>query len=389
MKAVELPRLEPLDSKSLQHVERQVKRLGSLENLFYDGLQESAKFLLNSSPSFLDFGSDILSDGLDFTAGPGTPKLPKVTPKKAMKEKSVHFAPSISSLPPRTIPSVPNSQSSGRKKPITRRQSSSLLFNSVVQKLHQSNVQDWEKQNCHYCGRCRPLSERFTCKNQYCSLQGQRVKYMCKLCYDHQTNYYKARGLDVKNILGDVHSSEWYCPACIIWEDFYLPHPGICCCSFRRNRILCPLHEDCHINANGKRTRTGKQNYHCKPYKQKIKGEFKTLKLDLSKIRIGSKPYRRTYGEQKLAKKFKKKKRDSATEKVSNSHLWLGDVTAMKQLIPFIAVSPSASAVGANGSREDGKEALESRGKGGKSSLIQNAGVYFNKKQRIKRHKTC
>eukprot|EP00954_Amorphochlora_amoebiformis_P004002 310987-Amorphochlora_amoeboformis.AAC.1 len=30
-------------------------------------------------------------------------------------------------------------------KPITRRQSSSLLFNSVVQKLHQSNVQDWEK----------------------------------------------------------------------------------------------------------------------------------------------------------------------------------------------------------------------------------------------------
>jgi len=113
---------------------------------------------------------------------------------------------------------------------LTRRQSSMHKFNSVVQKLHENNSSDWAKQNCHFCGRCRPLKERYTCQNQYCSLQGQRVKYMCKLCYEHQENYFAARGLDVKNIFGDVHSPEWYCPACILWEDEYMPFPGMCCC---------------------------------------------------------------------------------------------------------------------------------------------------------------
>jgi len=102
---------------------------------------------------------------------------------------------------------------------LTRRQSSMHKFNSVVQKLHENNSSDWAKQNCHFCGRCRPLKERYTCQNQYCSLQGQRVKYMCKLCYEHQENYFAARGLDVKNIFGDVHSPEWSLPTINLLHD--------------------------------------------------------------------------------------------------------------------------------------------------------------------------
>jgi len=382
---LELPRLDPLDSRNLSSVENTLKkRRASLDSLF-SGMNQSTDILL-SDPSFkhldlntllgsfsppdskldlsgLGVGARRMSSGLSTALGLGAKRLSsgfgaRRTSKLLRKQEA------------NTMPKPPPE---GRR--LTRRQSSTLRFNSVVKKLHETNTQDWEKQNCHYCGRCRPVKERHTCKNQYCSLQGQRVKYMCKLCYEHQKEYFKRRGVDVKNILGDVDSKEWYCPACIVWEDEYLPHPGICCCSFRRNRISCPLHKDCD-STNGKRSKAAKQNYHCKPYKQKTKGDFKELKLDLSKIRIGSKPYLRIYGSKKLPVPTRKdkRKREKLIRKGPLSHDWLGDMAARVGALPnFVQTSPVLSP------------------KTDKGKVFKNIPTdkYFQRKNNLKRHKTC
>jgi len=113
-----------------------------------------------------------------------------------------------------------------------------------------------------------------------------------------------------------------------------LPQPGICCCSFRRNRLTCPLHVDCEAAPKGKRSRLAKQNFHCKPYKQKLKGEFKCLKLDLKKIRIGSKPYTRRYGNKPMPPPVPKASKRA--KEISLSHLWLGEVASKKQLAAFV-----------------------------------------------------
>jgi len=192
---MELPKLEPLDSHSLHQVENSLnlQRQGSLDNFLRD-INESSEFFM-SDPSFrLDLDGMLENKGVSSAGSIGTPVL--LDPKKKKSKKHVKLPPPV------------DKPASGRR--MTRRQSSTIRFNSIVQKLHESNSQDWNKQNCHYCGRCRPLSERYTCKNQYCSLQGQRVKYMCKLCYGHQSKYFADRGLDVKQILGDVEDPSWW-----------------------------------------------------------------------------------------------------------------------------------------------------------------------------------
>ncbi len=64
-----------------------------------------------------------------------------------------------------------------------------------------------------------------------------------------------------------------------------MPHPGICCCSFRRFSLNCPLHLDCNdeeapTSQHQFRGKAGyaKTNFHCKPYKQVIfKHNFKKI----------------------------------------------------------------------------------------------------------------
>jgi len=486
-----LPAYEPLNEKSFERIENSLKlnrcRRGSsgLSSIFAHTLKETNDFFM-SNPSFkIDCLDDLFDDELgqlNNTTTFNNPQQHGVSRQDSFEQVRQAFSLRTSErhddrLPVPSVPSTlgggrkttsdedraaaPNTMSPAAKKQKTshersgdggstmmggrrskrlrsRRQSSTIRFNNVVQTLHQHNEQEWDKQNCHYCGRCRPLGERYTCKNQYCSLQGQRVKYMCKLCYSHQEKYFKDRGLDVKNILGDVESPEWYCPACIIWEDNYLPHPGICCCSFRRNRIVCPLHLDDCPQPNGKRK--AKHNFHCKPYKQKLKGDYKNLNMKLSKIFVGSKPYVRCYGKKPPSmsataalssssssitskavappapaslKRFsdgvfvKQEKRpharyeDSAVAHVAHSHLWLGQVASNNQLGIFIRGCPSPqSPLGeqkeydASGKKKEEKNNKDDKNKDDTSGSGMLDGIptteyYKKKKGPLKRHGTC
>jgi len=139
-----------------------------------------------------------------------------------------------------------------------------------------------DKQTCHFCGRHRPEEERIYCQNPHCFLQGAKRKYLCTSCVESQEQYFGRETF--LNIYGDVESDEWFCPCCIIWEDGFLPYPGICCCSFRRHDMSCPWHKekgDC------------KKNPHCKPYRQKNTKEERMLPLPMSldRIRVGSRPF--------------------------------------------------------------------------------------------------
>ncbi len=109
------------------------------------------------------------------------------------------------------------------------------------------------------------MQDRYFCKNPHCCLQGLRTKYICRLCVNHQIEYFADLKVDYRNVLGDVNDPEWYCPTCVIWEDDSLPLPGLCCCTFRHYSVICPVHE-----GSCKHKRNGKTNFHCKPYKQKI-----------------------------------------------------------------------------------------------------------------------
>lgn len=327
----EMPQLVPLEPAHMASLFQP----GSLRRL-YSNINASADIMdVVMGDSTEVFGAGVLPPApgvgppahlpsLDSPERPGGARPPAPPPPSPPKcEGLLPLTPPRSPLLTKMSSAGPGGQagapSRGSGRVLTRRQSSTSRFNTVVQKLHETSRQEWKKQNCHYCGRCRPISDRITCKNQYCSLQGQRVKYICRLCYSHQKDYFGRRGIDVRNIIGDITSPDWYCPACIIWEDNCLPHPGVCCCSFRRNRIRCPLHIDgsCpSVKTEPKPTaggagatkkptkrapRSAKLNFHCKPYKQKTKGEFKTLKLDLKRIRIGSKPYMRVYAKSSIA----------------------------------------------------------------------------------------
>eukprot|EP00466_Bigelowiella_natans_P010856 jgi/Bigna1/76309/fgenesh1_pg.40_\ len=179
-------------------------------------------------------------------------------------------------------------------------------YDLSVSNLKRGNAAEILKQNCHFCGRCKPKSDRYSCKNPYCSLQGHRNKYICQACVDYQKEYFGSIGVDWKNIIGDVTDPQWFCPSCVLWEDSYLPYPGLCCCSFRRNQIKCPLHLSCQSSAKSKHGRARSQgvkdkrrfmktNYHCKPYKQKISNKMRSLHFDIRRVRIGSRPHLRVY----------------------------------------------------------------------------------------------
>jgi hypothetical protein len=89
------------------------------------------------------------------------------------------------------------------------RSSSMVQLQAILRDLHDSNQHELQQQvqrlpcqaasrvinrrrvrsraqNCHFCGRNRAMKERIVCKNAYCSLQGLRVKYMCRQCYRQQ-----------------------------------------------------------------------------------------------------------------------------------------------------------------------------------------------------------
>mmetsp|Transcript_4381 Transcript_4381/g.10269 ORF Transcript_4381/g.10269 Transcript_4381/m.10269 type:complete len:556 (-) Transcript_4381:223-1890(-) len=188
-----------------------------------------------------------------------------------------------------------------KKSPAKRINGSGVLS---VELLRRRNEEELMKQNCHFCGRCKHKQDRIICKNPYCSLQGQRTKYICRACVEYQQEYFQSIGVNWKNILGDINDPEWYCPSCVIWEDGFLPYPGLCCCSFRRNQILCPLHKECNPSPPSPRAsppssvrmrRFLKTNYHCKPYKQKISNRMRRLEFDIRRVRLGSKPHQRIY----------------------------------------------------------------------------------------------
>eukprot|EP00465_Bigelowiella_longifila_P001771 CAMPEP_0185253346 /NCGR_PEP_ID=MMETSP1359-20130426/2137_1 /TAXON_ID=552665 /ORGANISM="Bigelowiella longifila, Strain CCMP242" /LENGTH=157 /DNA_ID=CAMNT_0027835713 /DNA_START=215 /DNA_END=688 /DNA_ORIENTATION=- len=155
-----------------------------------------------------------------------------------------------------------------------------------------------------------------------------------------------------------------------------------------------------------------KQNFHCKPYKQKTKGDFKVLKFDLKKVAIGSKPYMRIYGNHKLPpvarekpirSKGQREKKDITSPSIDNnndddektivkkekthgadllhSHNWLMTV-AMRNDGLANFVRPDTNKDGAAGTKRRNND---------DRVVFTNIppGEYFLKKNRVKRHKTC
>jgi len=192
-----------------------------------------------------------------------------------------------------------NSNNSSTNMPSRRvalRRTTSVLLKSVLKRVNDKYKIDVGKQNCHFCGRNRPLDQRHVCHNPYCALQGLKRKYICKLCMDYQRTYFTKLGVEFKNVYGNPNDPNWYCPACVLWEDNIIPHPGICCCSFRRNNLLCPMHVHSAadlglISPSG----TKKTNFHCKPYKQKtsLNKRMDLLPVDIRRIRMGSQQHMR------------------------------------------------------------------------------------------------
>jgi len=177
-----------------------------------------------------------------------------------------------------------------------------------------------------------------------------------------------------------------------------------------------------------------KHNFHCKPYKQKTKGEFKVLKFDLKRVGIGSKPYMRIYGnhklpptprekpirsktrtrtkntginarndattntttttttttttatpavdhDQKKAVVKKEKSHDGVDDLLHSSHNWLMAVTRRDDgLANFVRPDLNEDGVGGTKRRNEN---------GGVFTNIPPGEYFLKKKNRVKRHKTC
>eukprot|EP01083_Nonionella_stella_P254107 873637_1 len=193
-----------------------------------------------------------------------------------------------------SVPSSPSQPAVKRRRadfppaPPTREE-----FNSVLKEQFNRAKVAFDKQNCHFCGQIAPMEKRVTCQNPYCSLQGQKIKYICTKCFEYQKEFFGKLDVDWHHILGEPAKPNWFCPACTLWEDGHLPFHGLCCCSFRRRDVCCQIHpegrSEVSIRAVGGSI---KRNFHCKAYKQKITSKKSSnmcdIGLDVRRIRAST-----------------------------------------------------------------------------------------------------
>ena len=158
------------------------------------------------------------------------------------------------------------------------------------------------KRTCHFCGRIPLESTYLQCSNRFCEKTGHG-SVLCISCLKRQQVYFqtlslqtmgkdglgdlgregklekkeklqkngkleKKEGMEVEkgwfeNVFGNVNGVDWFCLDCCCVLELENCQIGICCCSWRRRKIKCPIHVDENSNEGRK--------LHCHTYRRKGK----------------------------------------------------------------------------------------------------------------------